>query len=185
MTAQMKITNFEAFLASVRDAERIAGDLTEPLSQIGADWMRTNQSVFQLSGPGPWVDLMGSKPRRNKKTGRFQSPNGGYKAQKLKKWGFVYPILKASGALERSLTQPGDPNSLFEIVNGKNLILGTKVMSRSGANYPFFLARGTSKMRARNYLSIPELSVARWIGILKNFIVGRISETSTSNQIGA
>lgn len=167
MPSPIKIANLEAFLASVREAQRTVGDLTIPLTEIGQDWMRTNQTIFTLSGPGPWKDLSGGRAGRNAKTGRYQSPNSGYKAQKLKKWGFIYPILKASGALERSITQPGDPNSLFEIINGETLILGTKVTSPGGVNYAAILNE------ARPFMNIPELSVARWLVILKTFIISR------------
>jgi phage gpG-like protein len=174
MAAQIQIQNLAAFLASVRDAQRVVRDLTEPLQQIGRDWMRSNETIFALSGPGPWTDLSGSRSGRDAK-GRFRSKISGYKAEKLRRWGFVYPILKASGRLERSLTQPGDPGALMEVVNGTELRLGTRVTGRGGANYPAFLHRGTSRMPARPYLEIHQLSVQRWKLILRTFIIGRLT----------
>lgn len=179
MATQIQIANLSQFLASVRDAQKQCANLTEPLTSIGLDWMRTNQTIFALSGPGQFADLSGGKPARNAKTGRYQSQNGGYKAQKLKKWGFVYPILKASGALQRSLTQPGDSGSLFQIINQQTLILGTKVTGKGGANYPAFLNFGTSKMPARSFMNVPQISVARWTLILKTYIVGKLSASGS------
>jgi hypothetical protein len=161
-------------MASVREAQRSVGDLTEPLTEIANDWLRTNRLLFQVSGPGPWADLSGGRSRRDAK-GRFRSPNGGYKAAKLKRWGFVYPILRASGRLERSLTEPGNPEGLIEIENGTNLRLGTRVTGAGGANYPAFLQHGTSTMPARPFLEIPQLSIQRWKLILRTFIMGRLT----------
>ena len=174
MAAQIEIANIESFLASVRRAQAAVGDLSVPLRQIGLDWMRSNQTIFALGGPGPWVDLSGGRSGRDPKTGRYRSPNSGYKAAKLRRWGFVYPIGKASGALERSITVPGDANSLFEVMNGQALILGTRVVSKTGANYPAFLRDGTRTMPARNLFQIPDLSVKRWELILETFLVGRL-----------
>ncbi len=104
------------------------------------------------------------------KTGEKGGTVGGYKKEKLKRYGFVYPMLVASGALRSSLTQMGDSNSLFEIFNKSTLALGTKVVGKGGANYPMFLNYGTKKMPARHFMEIPKLSVARWMGILKKFV---------------
>jgi hypothetical protein len=173
VSTEAKIQNLPQFLESLKAAQKVASDLSSPLKEIGRDWMRTNRTIFQHSGPGPFRDLSGGRARRNRR-GQFQSPNAGYKAEKLKKWGFVYPILKASGALERSLTDPGDSNALFEVRDGHELVLGTRLTSR-GAPYPKFLNDGTSKMPARPFLSIPQLSVARWKLILKSFLIGRLN----------
>jgi hypothetical protein len=126
---QTRIQNIDAFLASVREAQRVTKDLREPFEKIRDDWMKGNRTIFQLAGPGPWADLSGTRSKRAK-NGRFQSPNGGYKAEKLKKWGFVYPILKASGRLERSITEKGNPEALFEVEGGTTLRLGTSVTLR-------------------------------------------------------
>lgn len=177
MATQIRIANLSEFLASVREAQAVASDLTQPLSAIARDWMTTNKLIFALNGPGPFADLSGSRERRNKKTGRFQSTNGGYKAAKLKRWGFVYPIGKASGRFEASMTDPASPDALVEIINGQTLILGTRVLSDRGANYPAFLQFGTRRgMPPRpGFFDIPELSVARWQLILRTFIVDTIS----------
>lgn len=174
MATEIRIANLEAFQASLREAQRVVGDLREPFQKIRADWLRTNRTLFSFSGPGPWRDLSGAA-RRDKK-GRFQSPSaGGYKAQKLKKWGFVYPILKASGRLERSVTEPGAPGAYFEIVGGTTLRLGTTVTAPGGAPYPYFLQVGTRFMPSRPFLEIPELSLERWKAILRAFIVTRLT----------
>jgi hypothetical protein len=173
MGTEFKVANLESFLRSVKDAQKQCADLSVPFTQIGQDWMRSNKTIFSYSGAGPWADLSGGRARHDSK-GRYQSPDGGYKAQKLKKWGFVYPILKASGELERSLTVPGDPNSLF-VVKPTGIEIGTKVVSKDGAPYPAFLAHGTRTMPARNYLTIPAISVMRWKQILQTFIVGKLT----------
>lgn len=175
MAAQIHIQNLAAFLEAVEEAKKYAADLTDPLHRIGRQWMRTNKNFFRQS-PGMFADLSngrgGQKVRGfgDKRTGEKGGGIGGYKLAKQRRWGFIYPILRASGALERSLTVPGDPNNLFEILNRETLILGTRAVSRDGANYPAFLNNGTRYMPARNFLTISELTQAAWIRELKEFI---------------
>ncbi len=85
-------------------------DLTIPYRLITNDWFRSNRAIFTLKGPGKYTDLSEK-----------------YKIQKQKAVGFVYPILKRSGLIEKSITDPSDPNSINLIINGSTLILGTKV----------------------------------------------------------
>ncbi len=107
-------------------------DLTIPLRLIASSWFRGNKSIFDSNriGPGRYTDLS-EKPffarweRDNPDLMRFYK--GGYKEYKKAKHGFVYPILKATGKLERSITDPSDSNSVNLIINKSTLVLGTKV----------------------------------------------------------
>lgn len=85
-------------------------DLTIPLTLIAQSWYRSNRSIFAISGPGKYKDL---------------SPK--YKKEKNRKWGFVYPILFASGRLAGSITEPNNPEAINFIKDQKSLILGTRV----------------------------------------------------------
>ncbi len=175
MATLIRISNLTDWLQSLEQARANVSDLTEPLTDIAKSWMKSNAIYFQQA-PGIYKDLRGTQPGRHPLSGRFQSVNGGYKGQKKKQWGFVYPILKASGTLERSLTVFGDPGNLFEILNGTRLVLGTRVVSKNGDNYPNFLhkgftARDGSKVEARPFLQIPELSIAGWKKTLRDYII--------------
>lgn len=121
-----KNSNFQKKLNEVFKA---TGDLTLPLTLIANSWFRGNNSIFVLKGPGRYKDLS-TKPmfpfwERKKNLRRFYP--GGYKEYKKEKYGFVYPILKATGKLASSITNQSDSNAIARIEGGKNLILGTKV----------------------------------------------------------
>lgn len=96
--------------AALKQAIDDVKDLTVPLTLITKDWFQSNKAIFTLKGPGKYVDLSEK-----------------YKKAKQKKVGFVYPILRRSGLLESSITNPADTNSINLIINGQTLILGTKV----------------------------------------------------------
>ena len=198
MAAQFQIQNLTAWLEAIETAKKRASDLTDPLHRIGRDWMRSNVPFFRQKSGGIFEDLSnrGSTVRVRgfgpAKTGEKTAQIGGYKLQKLRRWGFIYPILRASGRLERSMTVPGDPNSLFEILNRETLILGTRAVSDQGANYPAFLNEGTKFMPARPFLTVSEPLQYRMTQILKDFIgdawgePGRAPEaTAQASKVGS
>lgn len=86
------------------------GDLTLPLNLISREWFKSNRAIFSLAGAGKYVDLSVL-----------------YKKAKKRDVGFVYPILKKSGALEKSITDPGDDGAVSYIINRISLALGTSV----------------------------------------------------------
>lgn len=146
-------------------------NLTVPLTLIAKQWFQSNKAIFTLQGPGKYDDL------------DFYNPKGKYKKQKLSKWGFVYPILKASGMLEKSLTDPSDPESFNMIINNNQLIVGTTV------KYAQYLQEGTSFMPPRPVVLYGAEQVAPdslnqrrdiWIRILQDY-VGQI----LAKEIGA
>jgi phage gpG-like protein len=98
------------FAKAISEALKECDDLTVPLTLIAKSWFKSNKAIFQLKGPGKYTDL---------------SEN--YKKQKKKAVGFIYPILRRSGVLEESITNPTDSNSINLIINKNTLILGTKV----------------------------------------------------------
>lgn len=167
--AEFRIENQASFTAALKRYQAEFTDLTIPLTQIGLDWLKQNTTFFNKSGAGSFADLSGGREGRNAKSGRFQSPNGGYKAQKLKKWGFIYPILRASGALERSITELGAPGQVFNIAGGNRINLGTSVTGKGGAPYPKFLNDGTRNMPARKFMGISEVTAARWKSFLEKY----------------
>ena len=124
------------FKKALRRAGKISSDLRAPFKTITASFYKTNKILFSFTSNGPFDDL---------------SEN--YKREKDKKWGFIYPILKASGDLERSITNPTDPNTVASVLNKTTLVLGTKV-TKKGAPYPAFLQFGTKFMPARPYLVV-------------------------------
>lgn len=113
------------------EAKKAVGDLTIPLKGIARHFFQGNKAIFALNGKGQYVDL---------------SPK--YKAEKEKHVHFVYPILRRSGFLERSITNASDPDAIAEIVNKDTLLVGTHLF------YGAFLQKGTRRMPARPFLFV-------------------------------
>lgn len=111
---------------ALQKASLLVNDLTIPLQLISQQWFKSNRAIFTLKSQGKYVDLSEL-----------------YKPRKKTAWGFVYPILKASGKLEKSITDPAHSNAISFIINRKSLVVGTNV------EYAEFLHDGTSKMPAR------------------------------------
>ena len=127
------------FKKALTRAQKKVSDLTIPLTLISQSWYKTNMALFAFSNKGPFKDL---SPR--------------YQKQKKREHGFIYPILKASGKLEKSLTNPTDPNTIASILNRKQLIIGTKVTNDDGVAYPSVLNFGSKKRKipARPFMVI-------------------------------
>lgn len=154
---QFQVDPDRRFQAAVLEAIKKTGDLTEPFILITKRWFKANRAIFTLKGPGKYTDL---------------SP--GYKLQKQKRVGFIYPILRYSGLLEASITNPDDANAINLIVNKTTLILGTKV------SYAGFHQFGTKKMPARPPLLVGvansgddanEREIEQWKNILNLHIL--------------
>lgn len=109
----------KAFQQMITAIAAESGDLTIPFITIAKEWFRGNQAIFKLRGPGKYTDL-----------------SDRYKPRKLRDVGFVYPILKRSGHLMRSLTTepvasgkgiaPASSDSVAQILNKTVLRMGTK-----------------------------------------------------------
>jgi len=84
-------------------------DLRIPFGLIANNFYQGNKKIFTLKGPGRYEDLADST-----------------KKQKQSEVGFIYPILKRTGRLSRSLTSKNDSGAEF-FVGRKSMILGTKV----------------------------------------------------------
>lgn len=153
---QFQVDPDKEFAASVKKARARVGDLTIPFTLISKSWFQSNKSIFSLAGPGKYVDL---KPST--------------KATKLRVLGTVYPILRFSGALESSLTDPGDSKSIAKIENKKVLFLGSSI------SYLPYLQFGTKFMAARPVILLGPEQVApsginkrreAWIAILRSYV---------------
>lgn len=136
----------ESLRQSLRKAAERVSDLTIPLKLISQEWFSSNKFIFQLKGPGKYADLS-SRPFfafwEPTWSGLRRLYPGGYKEYKGARYGNVYPILKATGRLEQSITNPTHENAISIILNRKDLTLGTNV------EYAHWLADGTKKMPAR------------------------------------
>jgi phage gpG-like protein len=162
MSVSIQVVDQE-FNRAVRDALKQVDDLTLPFALITKSWFKGNRAIFAVSGPGKYQDL----------TER-------YKKTKKKAVGFIYPILRRSGLLEKSITDPASPESINLIINKSTLILGTKVRYASAHQLGI-------KVPARPFLLIggeqtapDEINKRRdaWIETIKNYVM------QVSEQIG-
>lgn len=96
--------------AAIKEAMGAFKDLSIPFKLITNDWFKSNKAIFTLKGPGKYTDLSEK-----------------YADYKRKKLGSEYPILRFSGLLAKSVTEPKDPNSINLILNNNTLVLGTTV----------------------------------------------------------
>ena len=119
------------FERALKEASRKLDDLRIPLSIIAKEWFKSNKAIFALGGYG-----------------KYAKYSKGYEKWKMKQFGSIQ-VLKVSGALEKSLTNPTDKFSVNTITNKKTLTVGTKVLSKGGAPYAIYLQNGTKFMKAR------------------------------------
>lgn len=171
------IENDKIFRAALERARAEVKDLTVPLKNIARDFYKSQKAIFQLKSEGQYPDLGGFDP------GREVWPGGPtrrehYKAQKKRKYGFVYPLLKATGRLEKSLTDGDSGEAVNQIVNKDTLYLGTEVP------YGIFHQSDEprSKIPLRKFLFIgPEASQfakgplagrpERWLNIMNDYVL--------------
>ncbi len=164
VSVELELKNKERFLAAINRAKQVSEDLTLPLTLITKDFYKSQQGIFQLKGPGQYADL-------SKK----------YKAEKAALLGSAYPILKRSGRLEKSVTNPNSPDAWNYIVNKDTLILESRV------EYGIFHQLGTSKMPRRPFFFIgPEAPTyatdemkgraERWLNILNSYVLRKLKQ---------
>jgi len=153
------------FVKKLEKAFEATQDLTIPLTLMAREWFKSNRSIFKLKGPGRYKDL---------------SPK--YKAFKESVIGQVYPILKFSGALEDSITNPKDPSAINFIINKNTLILGTKVPyaiyhqsnePRSKMPYRPFLFVGVEQIAPQD---IQQNRLKNWIKILDSYVSQKLEK---------
>lgn len=129
---------------ALKHAERKVSDLTIPLTLIAQNWFKSNRAIFTLKSQGKYADLSTKSFFAWWEKGDLRRMfQGGYKEYKAAKWGFTYPILKATGRLEKSITDPAHQDSVNKILNRKILFVG------SATPYANFLHAGTRRMPAR------------------------------------
>lgn len=185
--AKYKVDPQDQLNQAINKAIKGVNDLTVPLKLMTREWFKGNRSQFDEGRKGP---------------GKYKNADLSplYKKQKKRAIGSAYPILrgflrvskgkyKKSGKLAASMTIPGNSGSVNKIVNKKILVLGTKVKSKKGAPYPFFLHFGTKKMPARPVVLLGVEQVAtrdqnkrvqNWTQMLGDYVV-QVSEGFASN----
>jgi phage gpG-like protein len=116
-----KVENDNAFQKLIDSAFKETRDLRIPFRQIVRVFYQSRKAIFKLKSAGAYPDFKGPKvqdtwknpgrPDQRTRKGELTS----YQNVKLKRHGFIYPLLKATGKLESSITDPNDSNAKQEI----------------------------------------------------------------------
>lgn len=151
------VDNDKRFQKALNEAREGITDLRIPFTLIAADFYRSQAAIFGLNGPGQYPDL-----------------SEAYKRRKQALVGFVYPILKKSGALEVAASVQKGPGNITTITPSE-LQMG---VDGNTITYALFHQSDAprSKIPLRKFLFIgPESKFAsneqkgrleRWINIL-------------------
>lgn len=158
------------FQRAINKASKKLDDLRIPLGLISREWFKSNKAIFTLGG-----------------FGKYEAYSPSYMKWKLKNVGNI-SVMKVTGKLERSITDPSDRYSVNEITNKKELTLGTKVVSKRGAPYAIYLQNGTKFMPARPPVLFGHEQVApsklnkrvsNWAKILETYMLQKSGEFGT------
>lgn len=182
-TISYQIENEIIFRSAIRDARKKVSDLSIPFSLIARDWFKSNKSIFNLKGPGGYPPFKHSIAftKISQRTGRpygsgVTTTKSPYQIHKIKRFGFDYPLLRATGKLEQSVTEITSSSAVYQN-DGKSLFIGSKI------DYGLYHQsdRARSKMPLRKFIFIgPEAARfapssltgrgQRWLKILETFI---------------
>lgn len=119
-------------IRSLQEAMKTVGDLRPAFISITKSWLKANQATFKLKSAGRFADYVGPKVRetwKNPGLPQLRTRDGdltAYQNFKKKKVGFVYPMLKFTGRLEKSITDSSSPD-FINIISKGSLTLGTAV----------------------------------------------------------
>jgi phage gpG-like protein len=110
----MNVTNLNEFRAQLAIARNRVEDLSVPLGEIARDFYKSQKAIFMLKSPGGYQDLSEQYKVQKK---RGDKNHHGVP---------IYPILKRSGRLEYSITEPGSPENIT-VIGKDTLEIGTTV----------------------------------------------------------
>jgi hypothetical protein len=185
----------KAFAEGLKKAQDLVEDLRPALKDIAADFYRSQKAIFKLSSAGGYPDFKISSITT--KSGRTYTPSESpYRARKKKMYGFDYPLMKATGNLERSVTSPNGKGSIYRLEK-QSLEIGSSLsyLEYHQSDEP------RQKMPLRKVLFIgPEARnvsdsdiqgrLPRWLKILNTYVLRSMGATSeeaiaaTSKQFG-
>lgn len=122
-----ELKNDDKVTSALRRAASVSKDLKIPFAQIAKDFQKSRKAIFALKSAGEYPDLSTKPFFAWWEEGDLRKQyDGGYKEYKKAKFGFDYPILKATGRLERSITNQSDPDNITRITS-LTLTMGTSV----------------------------------------------------------
>lgn len=171
-----EVDNDRRFRNALKRAADTFQDLRVPFGLILSDFYKSQQSIFQLKGPGRYPPFKVSK----KIVGGRVTTESAYQRRKLEKYGFDYPLLVASGKLAASLLGPNNTGSIAK-VTPLSLTIGTSI--EHGIYHQSDLPR--RKIPLRKFLFIgpeaPQFATSqtqgrpeRWLNIMNDFVLRKM-----------
>ena len=149
-----------SFKDALTKARAKSKDLRGAFSEIARQFYKFRSSIWQQSGPGQYPDL---------------SPK--YKKQKKRSWGFIYPILKASGALQNAMAIDGEGN--ITEIGEQSAFLGVE---ESVVPYARFHQNGSSIHPVRKFLFFGEGNEVKvYKNILKVWVIKQAKSSRAFN----
>lgn len=120
--------NDKQFQRGIDRLGKTVSDFRIPFGLISNDWYRSNKIIFGLKSAGLYPDFGGFSPdeKDQKIKGRTVSRRVAAQFRKKQEVGFVFPLLKRHGALQRSLESRSAPDAEF-FIGRQFLIMGTNV----------------------------------------------------------
>jgi phage gpG-like protein len=166
------IANDQKFEAQIKQATALVGDLRVPFQSIVKDFHRSRKAIFKLKGAGKYPPFKGKK---------LSDGRTAYQRKKIKEYGFDYPLLKASGRLEASVTG----------VNADSIVIIQKTALAIGTRVPYAVYHQSDEPRfkipLRKFLFIgpeaPEFvddtrgNLDRWTKIINDYVTRKLGAT--------
>jgi phage gpG-like protein len=185
------VSNDKAFAAKLKEARQVTDDLRIPLRKIAIDFYKGQKAIFGLKSKGRYPDFKGKKIKDTwKRPGlpQLRTREGGltpYAFSKKKKYGFLYPLLVATGKLGLSASTPDSEGSIYTL--GKTTLqIGTSIEygkyhqqdSRRGQKMPLrkFLFIGPESDKFST-LPVVRGRLDRFTKELNTFIAGKLGKT--------
>ena len=176
------VENDVVILRALTRLSKQVDDMRIPFGLISKEFFQGNKKIFSLKGPGKYPKLGGLNPTEKVKfEGREITKRERAEITKKREVGFIYPLLKRSGDLEKSLTNPRGAGAI-NVRTKRSLFLGTAI------NYAVHHQFGTTKMNIRKPVFIDggplETSVGSttsgrrqaWINIIDTYIKDNVEE---------
>jgi len=163
------VDNDKKFKDALDGARQITDDLRIPFTLIAADFYRSQAAIWKLKSPGQYPDLSEK-----------------YKRRKLKKVGFLYPILKLNGFLEVAASVQNGRGNITRITAHEitiqvddNVVPYAKYhqsdepRKRIPLRKFLFIGPEAKKFASSNQIGRME----RWTGILNGFLSQKLKQT--------
>ena len=121
------VDNDRKFRTKLSEVLEKSGTLRTPFNLIRNDFYKSEKAIFRLKGPGEYPDFGGFRPFKFVKYhGASMTVMQRSRLKKEEKYGFAYPLLKATGKLEASVTSPSAEGSLNDIKD-TYMIIGSTI----------------------------------------------------------